>query len=195
MRINRFPKSDPADSPAVRRTALVQLSRIVDFLNQQEGLEAWLEEDPLVVRGHVGTKQLTWMLSCICVPGHYAILVSHFPVRIPPRRRKACMEAVTRANSGLGVGGFDLDLDSGLLVFRTAIPSTEPELNILHMGWMLAVHQHCFETYYPAFMAMVYGRISARKIIAKVEEQDDQPLELPSNGQEALPPDNSSRWN
>lgn len=49
------------------------------------------------------------------------IIMSMAPFSIPSDRRGATMEAITRANCGLALGAFDLDLDSGAVQFRTSL--------------------------------------------------------------------------
>lgn len=43
------------------------------------------------------------------------------PFRVPAERRYAIAEYIVRANTMLAIGSFDLDLDDGLVAYKTAI--------------------------------------------------------------------------
>jgi hypothetical protein len=49
------------------------------------------------------------------------IVYSLLPHDVPDERRTAVALYLTRANYGLGIGGFELDLDSGTVRYKTSI--------------------------------------------------------------------------
>jgi hypothetical protein len=156
--------------------------QIASFLRKQDSLNAWIENHPLAARAAVEGDHATWLLSGVSVPGEYTMFVSHFPGRVPVERRKACATAITRANSRLGLGAFELNLDNGLLIFRTAIPSTTREIDPLGLGWMLAIHQDVVDHYFEALMSVIYGTVDPGAAIRRAEgtcSTPHQPDEIP----------------
>jgi hypothetical protein len=156
MNSNRSERPDYDDgSPlGTERSHVMQMA---GFLRKQDSISAWIESEPLAARATVSGDHVTWLLSGVSVPGEYTMFVSHFPGRVPVERRTACAEAITRANSRLGLGAFELNLDNGLLIFRTAIPATTRNIDPLGLGWMLAIHQDVFDHYFEALMSVIYG--------------------------------------
>ena len=57
-----------------------------------------------------------------------AVFVSAFPAIVPDEQRAAVGEFCNRANFGLAIGNFELDVDGGEVRFRTSIDAegTEP---------------------------------------------------------------------
>lgn len=89
---------------------------------------------------------------------------------IPPARRAALMELVTRANYGLRLGCFELDLDDGELRFRASVDfeGTTPSPAIARSLLYTAVAT--MGRYAPALVDVVDGA-DAKDAIAAVERR------------------------
>ena len=55
------------------------------------------------------------------------LLISHIPIFAPMYRRAEICEALTRANYGLWMGAFEMDLNDGEIRFRIALPVEDAE--------------------------------------------------------------------
>ena len=55
------------------------------------------------------------------------LLVSHIPIFVPLYRRGEVCEALTRANYGLEMGAFEMDLNDGEIRFRVDLPVEDAE--------------------------------------------------------------------
>lgn len=87
----------------------------------------------------------------------------------PEPRRSALAEAITRANWGCGMGGFDLDLDDGTLRFRTAIDVEGGALVPTMVNNMIGTSLYTMERFHEAFMRVAWGGVEAREAVAQVE--------------------------
>jgi hypothetical protein len=89
--------------------------------------------------------------------------------RVPAGSRPAVAEAVVRANFGLKVGKFELDMDEGDIRFHAAhimtYDSLEGETIQRLMGTTIAM----LNMYLPAFLSVVYGNELPKDAIRHVE--------------------------
>ena len=80
-------------------------------------------------------------------PDQQLIVHSVVPVTVPPERRTAAALYLTRANFGLAIGSFDLDLDGGEVRFRTSVDVegaelSEPLIDHLFLANIVGVDQY-----------------------------------------------------
>jgi hypothetical protein len=70
----------------------------------------------------ITTDDASWPLVVLAdEEDQVVICYSVFPGRVPPGRRRAAAELLTRVNYGLAVGVFELDLDDGEVRLRTSL--------------------------------------------------------------------------
>ena len=103
---------------------------------------------------------------------HVVILI-FVPNLIPENKRIAVAEYFNRANYGLSVGNFELDMDDGEARYRVAVDieggemSTTMVENMVGMGFVLT------DRYYPGIMALLYSDATPAEAIAAVEGSAD----------------------
>ena len=108
-------------------------------------------------RYFVGEEQRTIICSTRC------------PVMMPKRARRKAMEFITRANFGMMFGAFELNLDDGMMFFRTGcnvadgVPTMEM---VCDLPWAGAF---AFDRYLPRLLEVVYGK---RPVGEAVREAD-----------------------
>ena len=91
------------------------------------------------------------------------------PVLIPKRARRKAMEFITRANFGMMFGAFELNLDDGMILFRTGfnvadgVPTMEMVCGLAWTGVF------AFDRYLPRLLEVVYGK---RPVDEAVREAD-----------------------
>ncbi|TWU04598.1 YbjN domain-containing protein [Stieleria varia] len=91
-------------------------------------------------------------------------------VKVPEGSRIDIAVAVARANYGMKIGKFELDMNDGELRYHIAVPvdGDLPSDNVLdrlvHIGIAMA------DRYMPAFLAVIYGNEPAKDAIALVEQ-------------------------
>lgn len=94
---------------------------------------------------------------------------THPANKIPETHRQLITEAITRANYGLKLGNFEMDLEDGELRYQSAMPLGEefPEDDVI--DHILYVGGAMIDRYLPAFLSIVYGNEDVRLAIKAAE--------------------------
>lgn len=95
----------------------------------------------------VSTNEELELVTCVVTVGP----------RVPDDRRLAAAEAVTRINSKIGVGHFELDFDDGELKFRLTIDVDGGLLTARVVDCMVQGGLWACERYVGALMAVAFG--------------------------------------
>jgi hypothetical protein len=88
--------------------------------------------------------------------------------RVPAKRRKEVALFLTRANFGLLIGNFELDLDDGELRYKTSIDVEDAELTDALIDHLVLANVTTMDRYLPGIEAVVAGA-KADDAIADVE--------------------------
>ncbi|PRQ04238.1 hypothetical protein ENSA5_09480 [Enhygromyxa salina] len=98
----------------------------------------------------------------------YSVLLE----RAPEDRRAELGEFVIRANYGLQVGNFELDLDDGEVRFKTSIDVEGTSLD--HQLWrnLVDLNLMMMGVYYDGLMAVIGGDKTAAEAIAAIESRE-----------------------
>jgi hypothetical protein len=94
------------------------------------------------------------------------------PVNAPEDRRPAVAELLTRANYGLFIGNFELDLDDGEIRYKTSIDVEGDRLSPALVQQLAYANVFTMDRYLPGMMGLIYGHISPEEAIAQVEGED-----------------------
>jgi hypothetical protein len=89
------------------------------------------------------------------------LLYSICPQRVPPDRRLAVAEYLTRANYGLAAGNFELDLDDGEVRYKSALPIQGDGPDAIALKRLMRANGIAMETYLPGITAVIAGASSA----------------------------------
>jgi len=94
---------------------------------------------------------------------------THPSNKIPETHRQMIAEAITRANYGLKLGNFELDLEDGELRYQTALPLGDsfPDDDVL--DHILYIGGAMIDRYLPAFLSIIYGNEDVKLAIMAVE--------------------------
>ncbi len=91
------------------------------------------------------------------------------PANVPPEQRAALAEFITRANYGLIVGNFDMDMADGEIRYKTSIDVTGARLTPELLRQMVYLNVTCMEAFLPAIMKAIYGDVRPEQALALVE--------------------------
>ena len=95
-----------------------------------------------------------------------------FTTRVPERRRTAVVEALARANWGLRMGNFEMDLSDGEVRFRTGVTLSDGELTPGMVEAMLQTVLGTSEFYHDAVMRVAFGEVEPEVAIGELEKAD-----------------------
>lgn len=152
--------------------------RITDALVGYLEAEDWpveQVEDTLFRTGFAGDSG-RWV--CLAVTNDVDDQVAFYslcPVEVPADRRSAMAEALTRANYGLIVGNFEMDLSDGEIRFKTSIDASDTDLTLPLVRNLVQINVLTMDDYLPALQAVARGADPSTAI--RAVEGDDLDLE------------------
>jgi hypothetical protein len=139
----------------VSAASLVERIRadLVDF-----GIKLDESEDPSVLAFEAGGTPGTWHCY-VWVRDRESQVIVHgvAPWAVPEPAREAVALYLTRANYGLVLGNFELDLDSGELRFKTSIDFGGGDLALEQVRRLVAANLRAMERYLPGVIEVVDG--------------------------------------
>lgn len=91
------------------------------------------------------------------------------PITIPQGSRLDVCHAITRANWGLKVGKFELDMDEGRLHFHIANVVDGDQVSDGLFGRLIAITLAMLDRYIPAILSVVYGNEPPASAVQRVE--------------------------
>uniref|UniRef100_A0A7R9WB96 YbjN domain-containing protein n=1 Tax=Pseudictyota dubia TaxID=2749911 RepID=A0A7R9WB96_9STRA len=87
----------------------------------------------------------------------------------PAERRIQVAEFIARANWGLAIGNFQIDMNDGEMRYKVSIDAEEGELSCKMVQNMLAASTQTMERYFPGLMSVCYGNKEAAAAVAEAE--------------------------
>lgn len=96
-----------------------------------------------------------------------------FPWRIPSDRLADATTFLTRANDGLFIGNFELDLDEGEVKFKTYVDYRDSELEGVQVRNAILGAMETYESYAPALLAVLREEASVEAALQSVEGNQD----------------------
>jgi hypothetical protein len=97
------------------------------------------------------------------------VFYSVCPMAMPDFKRAAVMEFVTRANYGMILGNFELDLNDGEVRYKTSLDVEGTELNGALIRQAVYANVLMMDKYLPGLLNLVYQDITPAEAVAQVE--------------------------
>jgi hypothetical protein len=110
--------------------------------------------------------------SCFACPREsmqQCVFYSIYPDLIPKERRIAVTELLTRANFGMVIGNFEIDLDSGEVRLKTSIDVEGDRLTVELFRQLVAANVNVMDRYLPSIRQVVEGQATPKAAIAQLE--------------------------
>ena len=98
------------------------------------------------------------------------LFYAHFPVLIPPERRSAVGEYITRANQGMYLGNFELDMEDGEVRYKTSADVEGVDITPLFVRNLVYPCLSTMDRYAPGIQKVVTDQASPAEAIRDVEE-------------------------
>jgi hypothetical protein len=113
-------------------------------------------------------------------------IFGHSGVRIPPGSRPDIAEVVTRANCGMRVGKFEMNIEEGEIRFQAAHILTGGELEPEVIDRLISTTLAMLDRYVPAILSVIYGNEPAADAVKRVEadmrpKEDENPPTPPED--------------
>ena len=98
-----------------------------------------------------------------------ALLYSVPPLRVPEEKRNEVAIFLTRANYGLLIGNFELDMDDGEVRYKTSIDVEDDELSAALIAGLVRANCATTDRYFTGLVAIVHGGATAIEALVRVE--------------------------
>ena len=97
------------------------------------------------------------------------VFYSICPVNVPEHKLMAVAEFLTRANSGMILGNFELDFTEGEIRYKTSIDVEGDRLSFALINRLVYANVTMMDEYWPGIMSVIYGGVEVREAIASIE--------------------------
>jgi hypothetical protein len=132
------------------------------------------DEDQSVIKFGIQGETADFDCYVDIKPDRYlCILYVIAPNRVPPLKRTQAAEFLTRANYGLILGCFELDMDDGEIRYRTSVQVEDSEMSQAMVKTIINVSFGTMERYYSGLMSIIYGDVTVMEAIKVSEKRYD----------------------
>ena len=90
-------------------------------------------------------------------------------MNVPEHKLMAVAEFLTRANSGMILGNFELGFTDGEIRYKTSIDVEGDRLCFALIKRLVYGNVTMMDEYWPGIMSVVYGEVEVREVIASIE--------------------------
>ncbi len=97
------------------------------------------------------------------------VFYSVCPVNPPDSKRLAVSEFLTRANSGMIIGNFEMDFEDGEIRYKTSIDVEGDSLSSALIKRLVYANVMMMDAYLPGIMSVIYGDVEPKDAIAQIE--------------------------
>jgi hypothetical protein len=97
------------------------------------------------------------------------VFYSVCPINAPDSKRLAVAEFLTRANSGMIIGNFEMDFEEGEIRYKTSIDVEDDSLSSALIKRLVYANVMMMDGYLPGIMSVIYGDVTPRDAIAQIE--------------------------
>ncbi|MCA9489215.1 MAG: YbjN domain-containing protein [Myxococcales bacterium] len=144
------------------------LDQVIAWCGRAGVEAARVDEDTLVVPIETSAGRMTGIVAArrdMSILLFYAV----GPERVPPERRAAVAEYMTRANFGLPMGCFEMDWEDGEVRYRTALDYEGTSLAPVQIDNLVQPAIHVSDRYLPALLQVARGELEPEAAIAEAE--------------------------
>ncbi len=147
-------------------------SAVSDFLDT-DGWQYDVRKHPEGARFRFGFTGENAILDCwiVCYEETERLCVlAIYPLAVPENKRMAVAEYLTRANFGILVGNFELDMRDGEIRYKTSADVEDTPLHYKFVKNLLVANLGMADRYFPGLMKVLYAGMTPADAVAVVRE-------------------------
>lgn len=91
------------------------------------------------------------------------------PTKTPEGRQREAMEFITRANYGMNIGNFEMDLQDGEIRFKVSLDVEAGVLSNSMVRNMMSVAFLTVDRYFPGLMSVLFGNAIPAAAVREIE--------------------------
>lgn len=149
-----------------------ELKQIAKYYKEDMGLNFALEEENNRIRFSMDTDAMEEVRFMAYQENPQTVLfLTYLPMKVSEEKRAEVAEYLTRANYGLHVGNFEMDMEDGEVRYKaTGVTdeATAPNLDVIRR--LTYVGFSMFDRYIPSLLSIVYGEKTALEAITEAEK-------------------------
>ena len=149
-----------------------------EFLNEEDWPFEMMEEHSVLRFGFSGEHANLTCYAQFDDENEQALVYVCPPNTIDEGKRMAVAEFITRANYGMRIGNFELDMEDGEFRYKCSIDVEGGELTVQMVRNLLGAAVTTVDRYYPGLMAVHFGGTAPAEAIRQVERPAAIPDEL-----------------
>ncbi|WP_017663719.1 YbjN domain-containing protein [Baaleninema simplex] len=152
------------------------LAALVLFLTEDDWSFTRIENERAVKLRFSGDNGTWKCIGRVREEDEQLLIYSLAPLKVPPEKRPAIAELLTRANYGMVIGNFEMDYSDGEIRYKTSIDVEGSQLDNALIKQLLYTNLLMMDKYLPAIEAVINGEQTPEEAIALVEsdlEDDD----------------------
>jgi hypothetical protein len=149
------------------------LEEIVSFFTKDDWPYTKIKGEPVLLTAFQGENG-KWNCSAkVREEQEQFVFYSVCPVNAPDSKRLAVAEFLTRANSGMIIGNFELDFADGEVRYKTSIDVDGDTLSSALIKRLVYANVTMMDEYLPGIMSVIYGEVEPKDAIAQIESQPE----------------------
>jgi hypothetical protein len=142
---------------------------MIKFFKQDDWPIVQLEGKPILQMAFQGENEKWTCYAKARVEQEQFVFYSVCPVNAPENKRLAIAEFLTRANSGMIIGNFELDFADGEIRYKTSIDVQGDFLSFELIKQLVYANVTMMDEYLPGIKSVIEGDVSPVEAIAQIE--------------------------
>jgi len=149
----------------------VTLELLSEYLDARNMAHAVNEGGRVIETGFTGDTGIFKVSVVLWGDAPLKLLIGvRLPIVVSEKHRPAVAEAITRANFGMGLGCFEMDMSDGCIGFKITMPIADGTVTETQFSSLMLTAMGTADTYFPALLRLIYGDdLSPAEAIAEVE--------------------------
>lgn len=149
------------------------LEEIIDFFTEDDWPYTKIKGEPVLLTAFQGENG-KWNCSAKArVEQEQFVFYSICPVNAPENKRLAIAEFLTRANSGMIIGNFELDFADGEIRYKTSIDVQGDFLSFELIKQLVYANVTMMDEYLPGIKSVIESDVEPKDAIAQIESQPE----------------------
>lgn len=145
------------------------LDVVLDFFENEQWPVQVSEDGAFLTAGFLGESGEFRCTLLLREREQQILFYAHYPDSIPEVRRGPVMEFITRANLGLYIGNFELDLGDGEVRYKTSADVEDTEIGASFVQKLVYPALSTMDRYAPGIQRLVEESVPPALLIHQIE--------------------------
>jgi hypothetical protein len=152
------------------------MTTLMAFFDQEDWSYVQVADRPILKLGFTGKNGNWTCYAQVRELDEQFVFYSICPLNVPERKRPAVMEFLTRANYGLVIGNFEMDLDDGEIRYKASLDAESCELSLGMVKNAVYANVLMMDKYLPGILSILGGNVPPAEAIDEIEAEDRRDL-------------------